>query len=195
MRLSIDDHVYLAPAASAPPAAPAMPADPTAPDVTFLIRETAAALQSFYTTIERITADNPVPLARLQELAGKARLGLRPRVRANHHDAQRDAGQEQGDKVAQHRRAERREEGARHDPDPDDQHGAGRDDPQRQCAPQLGNATAQIPAIAVTAYARREDRDRALLAGYDSHCPKPLDTAEFARVIGDLLRAQQSSVS
>jgi len=75
MRLSIDDHVYLAPAASAPPAAPVVPADPTAPDITFLIRETAAALQSFYTTIERITADNPVPLARLQELAGKARLG------------------------------------------------------------------------------------------------------------------------
>jgi PAS domain S-box-containing protein len=60
---------------------------------------------------------------------------------------------------------------------------------------QLGNATAQIPAIAVTAYARREDRDRALLAGYDGHCAKPLDTAEFARVIGSLLRAQQSSLS
>ena len=33
------------------------------------------ALQSFFATIERITADNPVPIARLQELAGKARLG------------------------------------------------------------------------------------------------------------------------
>jgi CheY-like chemotaxis protein len=48
---------------------------------------------------------------------------------------------------------------------------------------------AQIPAIAVTAYARREDRDRALSAGYNAHCPKPLDTAEFARAIVEVLRA------
>ncbi|HZM96066.1 MAG TPA: hypothetical protein VFB92_21740 [Vicinamibacterales bacterium] len=75
MRLSIDDHVYLPPAAAAAPAAPVVPADPTAPDITFLTKETAAALQSFYATIDRITADNPVPIARLQELAGKARLG------------------------------------------------------------------------------------------------------------------------
>src|SRR5262245_53589556 len=81
MRLSIDDHVYSAPAAPKPPATPtvpappAVPADPTAPDVSFLAKEPAAALQSFYATIERITADNPVPIARLQELAGKARLG------------------------------------------------------------------------------------------------------------------------
>jgi len=77
MRLSIDDHVYTAPAAPkapAAPAAPAVPADPTAPDVSFLAKEPAAALQSFYATIDRITADNPVPIARLQELAGKARL-------------------------------------------------------------------------------------------------------------------------
>lgn len=75
MRLSIDDHVLTAPAAPKPPAAPAVAADPTAPDVSFLAKEPAAALQSFYATIDRITADNPVPIARLQELAGKARLG------------------------------------------------------------------------------------------------------------------------
>jgi CheY-like chemotaxis protein len=57
---------------------------------------------------------------------------------------------------------------------------------------QLGNAAAHIPAIAVTAYARREDRERALLAGYDGHCPKPLDTVEFSRVISRLLEAQSS---
>jgi cytochrome P450 len=74
MRLSIDDHVYTAPAAPKAPAAPAAPADPTAPDVSFLAKEPAAALQSFYATIDRINADNPVPIARLQELAGKARL-------------------------------------------------------------------------------------------------------------------------
>jgi PAS domain S-box-containing protein len=59
----------------------------------------------------------------------------------------------------------------------------------------LGNATAHIPAIAVTAYARREDRDRAFLAGYNGHCAKPLDTAEFAYVVGALLGKQHSSLS
>jgi cytochrome P450 len=75
MRLSIDDHVYTAQAAPAAPAAPVVPADPTAPDISFLTKETAAALKSFYATTDRITADNPVPIARLQELAGKAHLG------------------------------------------------------------------------------------------------------------------------
>jgi cytochrome P450 len=51
-----------------------VPTDPTAPDVGFLAREPGAALQSFFATIERITNDNPVPIARLMELAGKARL-------------------------------------------------------------------------------------------------------------------------
>ena len=72
MRLSIDDHVYT-PAAAA--TAPTAPLDPSAPDVSFLVREPAAALQSFFATIERITTDNPVPIPRLQELAGKARQG------------------------------------------------------------------------------------------------------------------------
>ena len=72
MRLSIDDHVYT-PAAAA--TAPTAPLDPSAPDVSFLAREPAAALQSFFATIERITTDNPVPIPRLQELAGKARQG------------------------------------------------------------------------------------------------------------------------
>src|SRR5678815_3994674 len=72
MRLSIYDHVYT-PAEAA--AAPSVPVDPTAPDVSFLARETMAALQSFFATIERITADNPVSIPRLQELAGKARQG------------------------------------------------------------------------------------------------------------------------
>ena len=72
MRLSIDDHVYTPAIATA---APAAPVDPTAPDVSFLAREPAAALQSFFGTMERMTTDNPVPVARLMELAGKARQG------------------------------------------------------------------------------------------------------------------------
>jgi PAS domain S-box-containing protein len=58
----------------------------------------------------------------------------------------------------------------------------------------LGDGSAHIPAIAVTAYARREDRERALRAGYNGHCPKPLDTAEFGRVIGELLGTESSGV-
>src|SRR5262245_33583820 len=69
MRLSIEHQT------ETPVAAPAVPTDPTAPDIRFLVTDTASALQSFFATIERITADNPVPVARLQELAGKARLG------------------------------------------------------------------------------------------------------------------------
>jgi PAS domain S-box-containing protein len=53
----------------------------------------------------------------------------------------------------------------------------------------------RVPAIAVTAYARREDRDRAFAAGYNGYCPKPLDTAEFARVIAELFKGQQSSIT
>jgi hypothetical protein len=48
--------------------------DPAAPDLGFLTRDVATALQSFFTTIDRITADNPVAIARLQELVGKSRL-------------------------------------------------------------------------------------------------------------------------
>jgi CheY-like chemotaxis protein len=51
----------------------------------------------------------------------------------------------------------------------------------------LDDGNGRVRAIAVTAYARREDRDRALEAGYDGHCSKPLDTAEFSRVIAGLL--------
>src|SRR5262245_2026570 len=72
MRLSIYDHVLTPPATGA---APPTPVDPTAPDVSFLVREPAAALQSFFATIERINADNPVSVPRLMELAGKARQG------------------------------------------------------------------------------------------------------------------------
>jgi hypothetical protein len=48
-------------------------ADPSAPNLSFLARDPAAALRSFYETIDRIAADNPVAIPRLQELAAKAR--------------------------------------------------------------------------------------------------------------------------
>jgi hypothetical protein len=49
--------------------------DPTAPDLRFLTQDVAAALRSFFDTIDHVQADNPVAVERLQALAGKARLG------------------------------------------------------------------------------------------------------------------------
>ena len=45
-----------------------------------------------------------------------------------------------------------------------------------------------IPAIALTAYARTEDRLRALRAGYQSHIAKPVELAELTAVMASLLR-------
>ena len=44
----------------------------------------------------------------------------------------------------------------------------------------------RIPAAALTAYAGVQDRTRALLAGYSSHLPKPIEPAELAAVVADL---------
>jgi CheY-like chemotaxis protein len=47
----------------------------------------------------------------------------------------------------------------------------------------------RLPAVAVSAHAREEDRRRALEAGYDVHIAKPIDPAEFAGLIGRLVNA------
>jgi PAS domain S-box-containing protein len=44
----------------------------------------------------------------------------------------------------------------------------------------------KIPAAALTAYARAEDRMRALLAGFQLHVPKPVEPAELAAVVASL---------
>ena len=41
----------------------------------------------------------------------------------------------------------------------------------------------QIPAIALTAYARTQDRIRALAAGYNTHVAKPVETKELVTVV------------
>jgi PAS domain S-box-containing protein len=43
-----------------------------------------------------------------------------------------------------------------------------------------------VPAIALTAYARAEDRVRAVLAGFQAHIPKPLEPAELIATVGSL---------
>jgi PAS domain S-box-containing protein len=46
----------------------------------------------------------------------------------------------------------------------------------------------RIPAVALTAFARAEDRKRALLAGYQAHLAKPFDVAELVLVAADLAK-------
>jgi CheY-like chemotaxis protein len=46
---------------------------------------------------------------------------------------------------------------------------------------------ARIPAIAVTAFARAEDRERALAAGFDEHLPKPLDREKLLSALSGLI--------
>ena len=45
----------------------------------------------------------------------------------------------------------------------------------------------RIPALALTALARAEDRKQAILAGYQSHVSKPFDMAELVIVVAGLL--------
>ncbi len=47
---------------------------------------------------------------------------------------------------------------------------------------------AAIPAVALTAYGRREDRDAALAAGFDAHVGKPVDPRKLLALIADTLR-------
>ncbi|MFN7949682.1 MAG: ATP-binding protein [Blastocatellia bacterium] len=44
----------------------------------------------------------------------------------------------------------------------------------------------RIPALALTAYARSEDRQRALAAGYQMHVPKPVEMVELAMAVASL---------
>ncbi|HVY48866.1 MAG TPA: response regulator, partial [Minicystis sp.] len=45
---------------------------------------------------------------------------------------------------------------------------------------------ARLAAVALTAYARGEDKTRALGAGFDVHVPKPVDPAELIRVVSQV---------
>jgi CheY-like chemotaxis protein len=43
-----------------------------------------------------------------------------------------------------------------------------------------------IPAIALTAFARSEDRTRSLLAGYQVHLSKPVEPAELLATVASV---------
>jgi PAS domain S-box-containing protein len=51
----------------------------------------------------------------------------------------------------------------------------------------------KIPAIALTAYARTEDRLRALRAGYQMHISKPVELAELVAVMASLIQRSDST--
>ena len=48
----------------------------------------------------------------------------------------------------------------------------------------------RLPAVALTAYARTEDRVKALLAGFQTHVPKPVEPAELVTVIASLAQRE-----
>ncbi len=45
-----------------------------------------------------------------------------------------------------------------------------------------------VPAIALTANARAEDRSHALAAGFQMHLAKPIDPGELTRTIAETIR-------
>jgi hypothetical protein len=45
----------------------------------------------------------------------------------------------------------------------------------------------RIPALALTAFARAEDRKRSLVAGYQAHLVKPFDVGELVLIVADLV--------
>jgi len=53
--------------------------------------------------------------------------------------------------------------------------------------------TAKVPALALTAYAKAEDRVRALAGGYQVHLAKPVEPAEFVLVVANLAGRGQNS--
>jgi len=53
----------------------------------------------------------------------------------------------------------------------------------------------RTPAIALTAYARAEDRARALRAGFDMHVPKPVEAAELLAVLAAAAERPQTAAA
>jgi PAS domain S-box-containing protein len=60
---------------------------------------------------------------------------------------------------------------------------------------EVSNARATTPAVALTAYARTEDRLNALAAGYQQHLPKPIEPLELWMVVSSLTHRLNSTGS
>ena len=57
----------------------------------------------------------------------------------------------------------------------------------------LGTANGAVPAIALTAYARAEDRVKAVRAGFQMHVPKPVEPAELIAMIETLVAQKRKA--
>jgi signal transduction histidine kinase/CheY-like chemotaxis protein len=55
-------------------------------------------------------------------------------------------------------------------------------------------AAAEVPAIALTAYSREQDRRQAFEAGFQTHVAKPVEPAELVRVVTRVLRRGDEGV-
>jgi CheY-like chemotaxis protein len=55
------------------------------------------------------------------------------------------------------------------------------------------DAHADIPSLALTAYARAEDRERALGAGYQEHLTKPIDMPKLVAAISRWARRRDAT--
>ena len=53
----------------------------------------------------------------------------------------------------------------------------------------MNEGSALVPAIALTAFARKEDKSRALAEGFQAHVAKPIDPTELVQTVGKLARA------
>jgi CheY-like chemotaxis protein len=58
-----------------------------------------------------------------------------------------------------------------------------------------GDYGRSMPALAVTAYARAEDRARALSAGFQMHVAKPLEPADFVASIARLVSKDRGAAA
>ncbi len=65
----------------------------------------------------------------------------------------------------------------------------------RRVRGELGLGPQRLAAIAITAYARDEDRARALLAGYQAHIVKPYQVGQLLAMINELLERPEGSGS
>jgi CheY-like chemotaxis protein len=58
---------------------------------------------------------------------------------------------------------------------------------------QMRGAARDLPAAALTAYARSEDRAKTLRSGFEMHLAKPIDPSELIAAVASLARRRSSS--
>jgi CheY-like chemotaxis protein len=52
----------------------------------------------------------------------------------------------------------------------------------------MGDDYQYIPAVAITAYAKEEDREKALASGFQSFLTKPIELSELVTVLANGIR-------